>query len=382
VRGALFLALRYLAAAPGRAAVLVLGLALALALPLFTGLAAERVEAAWTARARSSPVLIGRVGNQFDLSLSALYFRGRVRDPVPYAALAPLRAYGQALPLYVSHSVGGVPLVGTDRAYFDARGLTPSAGRLPALLGEVVAGAALARDRGLAPGDRLRTDQSNLYNLAGAYPLLVEVVGVLGPSGGPDDDAFFTDVKTTWVLDGHLHGHEAVQAEDAVAADGENLEASAGLFLFSELTDANRERFHLHGDLDALPISAALVLPASDRARDQLLGDFALEEDLEAVRPIEVVQAVMSIVLRLREGLSVYFGAVAISTLAFCGLVISLSLRLRRRELALMRRIGCGRWTLAQVVIAELAIVLAAAALAAAGMAWCGAALLERALGG
>ena len=80
---ALFLATRYLRAHPVRTLVLVLGLAVALFLPAFTFLAAERVEEGLLTRATASPILLGHKGNEFDLTLSALYFDGAVRDPIP-----------------------------------------------------------------------------------------------------------------------------------------------------------------------------------------------------------------------------------------------------------------------------------------------------------
>ena len=76
LRDVVFLARRSLAAAPGRAAVLVLGLAVALFLPAFTRSAAALVERALLERARWSPILVGAKGSPFDLVMASLYFRG------------------------------------------------------------------------------------------------------------------------------------------------------------------------------------------------------------------------------------------------------------------------------------------------------------------
>ena len=140
IRHALYLALRYLASSPGRSSVLVLGSAVALFLPIFTGLAAERIEDSLLARAESSPVLLGAKGDEFDLTMTALYFRGQVRETVPFASAEPVKeaGYGLAVPLYVQHSIGGSPLVGTTLDYYAARDLEFWDGRKPALLGEVV----------------------------------------------------------------------------------------------------------------------------------------------------------------------------------------------------------------------------------------------------
>jgi putative ABC transport system permease protein len=304
------------------------------------------------------------------------------------------RGYGLAVPLHVVHSAGGAPVVGTSLEYLEQRGLELARGRTPALLAEVLAGAQVADEFALSVGDAVRSDLNNLYNLAGSYPVLLEVVGILQPSGTSDDEVFFCDVKTAWVLDGSLHGHDEVtrdnalnldSAADSVAAgqpqrrvptgapegsgsrtEPDNLEASPAMFVFSELTSANRSSFHFHGDPGVLPVTSVLVFPRDPRAFDQLLGDFVLDEDYQAVEPATVIRTILGIVLRVRDGLVAWFGLVAFSTVCFFVLVLSLSLRLRAAELALMKRIGCSRSTVTTVVGVEVAIILGASVLSAA----------------
>jgi putative ABC transport system permease protein len=375
LRHALFLAFQVLRASPGRSIVLVLGLTVALFLPLVTSMVGQAVESRLMSRARSSPVLLGHKGNEFDLVMNALYFRGQVRDPIPMRARDEVAAagYGTAVPLYLAYSAGGAPLVGTSLAYFEQRDLELVDGRLPAILGEAVAGAGVAQAYALEPGDKLRTDLTNLYNLAGSYPLVLHITGVLAPTDTPDDDALFTDVKTTWVLDGYIHGHTEVTRDDALnpeAEEGENLEATAAVFIVSEIDSKNLDSFHLHGDAGEGALSSVLVFPEDARAHDQLIGDYALEERYQAVIPERVVGTILGIVLRVREGLELYFGLVAGSTAAFFGLVIVLSLRLRRAELMLMRRLGCSRATIAANVGAEILLLVLASASLTALAAW------------
>jgi putative ABC transport system permease protein len=378
---ALFLAFHYMAAAPTRTGVLVLGTTVAMYLPVFTWLAAAQIEDAMYARAHSSPIVVGRAGNEFDLVLSSLYFRGQVPESVTAGDWRRIdeRPGVAGVPLYTPYSVGGSPLVGTNLAYFEQRGLGIAEGRLPGILGEVVAGSDVAAAFGLSPGDTVRSDLRNLYNIAGSYPIVLEVVGVLAPNGTPDDEAFFADVKTTWVIDGLFHGHDEVTRADAANPDdaGEHLQATAALFVFSEITAQNRASFHQHGSQDDAPITSVMVFPDDQRAHDQFLGDFALEETLQAVRPFEVIQTLFGIVLRLRDALGVYFAAVAVTTAAFFWLAISLSLRLRRGELTLMRRLGCSRWAITTIIGAEIGLVLLASTCCTALMVWGGLALLS-----
>jgi hypothetical protein len=309
------------------------------------------------------------------------------------------------VPLYVVHTAARAPVVGTGLEYFEARGLRTAEGRLPALLGEVVAGSEIAKAMRLSVGGTVRSDLRNLYNIAGGYPLMLRVVGILAPNGGPDDEAFFADVKTAWALDGLFHGHAEVTREQSVeeqtgtpaaaenasarvaaaptaaAPAGEHIEATTALFIFQEIDDTNRDSFHMHGEPGAAPLTAILVLPKDRKSHDLLLGDYALEESVQAVQPIDVVRTVLGIVLRAREGLNAFFAVVAVSTAAFFILVISLSLRLRAREIALMRRIGSSRGAVTAIVGAEVALVVVAALALSGALTWALLAVVARQLG-
>ncbi len=377
---ALFLAVHYLRAGKFRTAVLVFCTSVCFFLPAFTFSAARLIETQMTARGDSSPVLIGYKGNEFDLTMSSLYFKGTVDDTVPHGLVGEVadNDYGVAVPLYVRYSAAGIPLVGTSLTYFDQRGLELASGRLPGLLGEAVVGAQAAADYHIEPGDQLMTDHSNLYNIAEAYPLVLTIVGVLQPAGTVDDHALFADVKTTWVLEGRIHGHNQVSEGEALNPDDTdgNTEASAAVFIFNEITADNVGSYHLHGELDDAPLSAVLVFPNDRRAMSQLLGDYALSDTYQALRPTEVVETILDIILRVRDAVEAYFALILLSTALFFVLVMALSLRLRAGEIALMRRIGCSRGAIALNVGAEVTAVVTVSVLVAAALTAGGLALL------
>ncbi|MCB9679931.1 MAG: ABC transporter permease [Alphaproteobacteria bacterium] len=375
------LALRYLAASPGRTLVMVVGLGVALFLPAFTVVVGRLAQDRLLDRAEATPLVVGHTGNEFDLVMASLYFHGDIGDGLTYDVLDALTPYGTAVPLHLGYTAGGAPIVGTSLDYFDERGLVVAEGRHPAVLGEVVVGSQVAADAHLRPGDTLRSDQKNLYDLAGAYPLLLHVVGVLAPTGTPDDTALFCDIKTTWVLDGLLHGHETVTQRNAVAGVDDNLEASLGLFLFTEITSENLPTFHLHGDASVWPVSSVLVWPRDARAHDEVLGDLAVDEVRQAVRPVQVVRTILGIVLRIQELLASWVVLVAVSTSLFVGLVVSLSLRLRQGEITLMRRIGASRGTVVAMLGVEAVLLLVGATAVAVGLTIAGRAVLAAAVG-
>ena len=378
IRDALFLAVSWLRSTPLRTTVLTLGLALALGLPAFVQQAAGALEDALLERAVSSPILLGREGNEYDLVMNALYFRGRVRNPAPAALLdrAVAADYGVTVPVHVQHSAHGIPVVRTGPEYFAARGLTVAAGRLPGLLGEVVVGGGVAAERGIVPGDLLRSDLTDLYDLSAGGALGLEVVGVLAAAGSPDDAVILTSLETAWALDGALHGHVAVTEEGGSGL----VAASPGIFLFEQLDATTRGSFHLHGRRDELPVGAVLVFPRDRAAHDIVLGDFSVDPAWQAVRPRLVVGAILDIVLRLRDLMTAGFALLAGSTAALSAVILLLGLRLRAPEITLMRRIGAAPGTLAAVVATEVVLVLGAAAVLALALVRAGLVFLEASL--
>ncbi|MEY3211609.1 MAG: hypothetical protein RIT28_2090 [Pseudomonadota bacterium] len=377
---ALWLGWRSLCHRPGQSLVIVLGVGFALAAPRFTLQASEVVERLWMSRAESSPILLGAKGAPVELTLAGLFFTGRPQDPTPYAAVAEARRWGEAAPLVVRHSAGGAPVVGTSVEYFERRGLVVAEGRRFAVLGEVVAGASVADRAGLKPGDQVRSDGVDLADLSAAAPLLLQVVGVLAATGGPDDGALFTDVRTTWALDGALHGHGAATPETLSKEDADGQALNSAVMLAEEAALESLSGFHLHGSMSDQPISAVLIWPNDTKAQDQLLGEVALHPRLMAVQPPEVMARLWGVALQARRGLWVIFGAVGLTTAAFVAQTLSLSLRLRAPERALWRDLGASRRRVALLVGVELGVLFGAAGLLALGLSALGVWVLRVAL--
>ena len=361
MRQAFFLAFQYLRSSRLRFAVLLLCTSIALSLPINTLVAFDILSGKLTERGENTPILIGKKGNEFALTMNALYFRGTVKETLSMSVFHTVSQQyeSKVLPLYISHSASQTPIVGTNIDYFEARGLRLHTGRYFVGLGEVVMGATAAADFNIQVGDSIRSDLQNLYNLAGSYPMTLTVVGILESSGTADDSIVVADLKTVWALDGLLHGHEEVTVNNALNPDDseENLEATAAIFMFSELSEKNRDSYHLHGDIGDMPLGSLAVFPTNQEEHDILLGHFALSESMQAVRPIEVVDNILSIVLKLQQGMNIYFGMLLLSTAFFYFLVVHLSLQLRQGELTLIRRIGGSNKTIRNLIVAEVTLV-------------------------
>jgi len=376
VSGLLYLSWRHLVHHVRASVVLILCLATTIFLPLGTRLVTSDFERALVARADATPLVAGTRGNRFDLVLTSLWFRASAIPPLRHGDLERLREspLDVVVPLSVRHTARGAPLVATAPEYFERRGLTPSEGELPLWIGECVLGSAVLVDElgADAVGRTLFSDARGTFDLAGAVPLELDVVGRLAPTNGPDDHAVFVSVETGWMLEGLLHGHgepAGLAPDQLFGGDDDHLVVGPALVEHRRATDANRSDFHLHVDPGELPLTSALVFPASDKSRTMLTTRVNTEGELVVVEPREIVDELCGFVFRIRGFLDLFAFVLGGATLVLGALVIALSVRLRAGELRTLERIGGSQSVAVRLVAIEIALILAVAgALVALGL--------------
>jgi putative ABC transport system permease protein len=359
----LLLSWRYIAAHKVKSIILFVCLTVMIFLPLATHVMVDHYERELMARARSTPLILGAKGNRYDLVLKGLYFTAEHPDPISMASVETVRETGwaQVLPLHVAYTARGYPVVGTVLEYFEFRGLRPAEGTLPLRIGDAVLGAAVARTLRLAPEDRIITDQTSLYDLAAVYPLKMRVAGVLHATGTPDDHAVFVDVRTAWIIEGIGHGHlDLAKTDDAsliLETKGNAVVGSPAVTAYTEIMPSDIDAFHFHGDPAQFPVTAAVVLPKDKKSGTLLKGRFSADPSQSLLVPVKVVDEIMRMVFRVRRFFDAAFIVVCAATGLFVLLVVLLSLRLRKREMETMFKIGCSRSTISLLLISELGII-------------------------
>jgi putative ABC transport system permease protein len=380
VSGLLLLTWRQISYHRGRSIILVLALAVTIFLPLATRMLVSRYDTELRSRAAASPLVAGAKGNRFDLTLATLYFRDAELDVVPYSEYEKIRdaGFGVAIPLNLRFTARERPIVATSPEYFEARQLSAGAGRLPFRLGEVVLGAQVAEDLELGPDDALFSDQREIYDISKPPALKMRVSGVLRATGGPDDSAVFVDIRTAWVLEGIMHGHQESAGIDSelVMEEGEgHRKISPAMIEYNEITPANAASFHYHGGSEGLPLSSILVLPRDAKSRTLLKARVNASKLYQMVVPARVIDDLMAFVFRIQAFLDLIAVILGITTLLLIVLVVLLTMRMRAREIEALHRIGGGRFTVVTLYALEIGIlvvlagVLAGAALSAA-LAW------------
>lgn len=316
-------------------------------------------------RAVSTPLIVGAKGSALDLVMNTLYFGDEVPELISMADSQALMDSDLALPVpvYVRFRARGHAIVGTILDYFDFRSLKVAEGRGLAVLGDCVVGATVAKRLGLAPGDSLISSPDNLFDLAGVYPLKMRVAGVLEKAHTSDDLAIFVDLKTAWIIEGLGHGHEDItKTQDStviLSRTETNVVANAKLEQYTEITEANLDSFHFHGNTSHYPISAVIALPRDAKAGTILRGRYLSTDAInQIVRPKDAIDELLQNIFRIKNVLDAVIGLVGLATVLAVVLVFALSLRLRQREISTIFKLGCSRMTIARLLGAEIFIIV------------------------
>jgi putative ABC transport system permease protein len=355
--GFLRIACRYAWWHRGRTMLLVAALALVFTIPAALAVLSFVVEEQLSARARATPLVIGAKGSPLELTLHALYFRTQPPAPLPYAEVTKLQAtgLGLAIPITARHKTGEDALVATTRDYFDFRRLTLQSGSHWRRLGDCVAGASVARKRNLKPGDTIVSRLENALDVAGARPLRMRITGVLSPTGTPDDDVFFIDSKTGWVIDGIGHGHDDLTPN----ANSNHVVAGKPITPYTEITDANVSSFHFHGDPGTFPVHALLAVPPDEKSLARLLGRYRADGTaLQILEPPAIMAELLETVVTVRLYALLIFLFLGLLAMGLAALVFALAWQLRQPERETLMLLGVSRFRIVLLMGADAVFVL------------------------
>jgi len=371
----LYLAWRYLAYHRVKTLILVFSITLIVYLPIGLRVLVDQSSQQLTARAEATPLVVGAKGSPLELVLNTLYFRSDYPELMRYEQATRISSsqLATAIPMYVRFNAQGHPIVGTSYEYFEYRGLEIVAGRQLGILGECVLGSRVAEALDVGPGDFVISSPESVFDLAGVYPLRMRVAGVLGFSDTADDDAIFVDVRTTWIIQGLGHGHQDLTRPEAAASvltrDSSNVVGNAAVVQYNEITEDNIDSFHFHGDISQNPLTAVIALPPDQKSSALLQGRYQGDDEVAQIsRPVTVMNELLGTILTVQSFITAGAVIVGIATLATAALVFMLSLRLRRREIETLFKIGGSRLSVASVMTSEIVAVLLAGVILAGGL--------------
>ncbi len=360
-----YLAFKYITFHRGRSLVLIFSLGIIIYLPNGLKRLIHESETQIIVRAKTTPLIVGAKGSATDLVINTLYFKREKIENIPMRSMKKIQSldFGIVIPFACMYAARGFPIVATDLEYFNFRSLTIQRGRQIAYVGECVLGSAVAERLNVDVGDSLITDSENFFDLAGVYPLKMNVVGVLKPSASHDDQAIFVDIKTNWVIMGLGHGHEDLtnnyDQSIVIARDSGGIHAGAKLYLYNSISTENMDSFHFHGEIDDFPLSSFIVIPKDHKAETILRGRFASGEfEQQMVVPEQIVNIWLESIFRIKQIFDSMFLLVGLATTLILILIVTLTLRLRKHEIYTMYTIGSSRLKIVEILSFEMIMLI------------------------
>jgi putative ABC transport system permease protein len=152
-----------------------------------------------------------------------------------------------------------------------------------------------------------------------------------------------------------------------LAVEGDNVVANASVLSYTEITPENIDSFHFHGSPDGFPVDVILAVPHDRKSGVMLRGRYEeLGRPVQMVVPRLVVDDLVETMFSVRDAVFAVSIGLGLATIATAILVFALSIRLRRRELDTMRKIGASRGHMRAILATEvLLVVVASVAIAA-----------------
>ena len=365
MKQSLYIALKYLLYHKLRTLILVASIGIIIFLPNGLQKLIEESESQMMARANSTPLVVGTKGSSTDLVINSLYFRQEKIESMTMKTADELKetGLGYPIPLLSTFKARGYAIAGTNLDYFDFRKMKIIKGRKFSFVGECVIGSRVAGKLDITIGDSLISSPENYFDFAGVYPLKMDVVGVLQETNTPDDYTIFTDLKTNWIIMGLGHGHQdltkTLDQSVILNKDSGNVTANAKLFMYNEITKQNLESFHFHGNPEKYPITSIIFVPKDIKSGTILRGKFEVRDILnQIVVPTKVVETLLQSIFRIKQIFNTVFVLVGFATLLILGLIVTLSLRLRKDEIHTMFTIGSSKAKIFEILGLELLMLV------------------------
>ncbi len=303
--------------------------------------------------------------------LNAVFYANPPRRPIAwekYGQLSKMAPWDYFVPTQQGDSYkGSVPVVATSVEFFTKFKPNPgepwelAEGRLFEKEFEIVLGASAARASGLKVGDRIHLTHGISQSRQLGNPAATEgmheheeftdtVVGILKPTGGSHDRAMFTNMESTWII----HAHERYERAHP---DGPEQETTA-----ADLTDEDRK---ITGVYARLVTREGSDTPANlPQVFDQLRRDTSVT----VAQPRQEIDKLFTIVGNI-DRIFVGMGIVVMVSSGI-GIMLALynSMEQRRRQIAVLRVLGCSQGRVFGLVLTESAVLgLAGAALGLLG---------------
>ena len=314
-------------------------------------------------------LLISRDSSPLVSVLNGVFYADPPARPIDAAKLAELRntyesAFSFFIPTQQGDSYRGMPVLATTEEFFtrfspdaDFNPDDPNTTGKPWTLAqgeffdapfEVVFGATAAKETGVRIGDeiyvvhgtevsRKAADSAEQFSPHTHKDFEYRVVGILDPSGSAHDRAIFTDLTSSWII----HAHDRRQAQDPTITTTTVNDLSAEDVLITGIYGRVATR-------QGSSVSAAI--PA-------ILAQLRADQSITVAQPKEQIDTLFEIVGSIDQILIAMAAAVMVSSGIAIMLALYNSMEQRRRQVAILRVLGCSRGRIVVLVVVESALL-------------------------
>jgi putative ABC transport system permease protein len=318
-------------------------------------------------------VIVGAKGGKLQLVLNTIYHLSTPVENIPYSVLHDLtegqyKPYvAKAIPYCLGDNYEGHRVVATvadlfhNSEYASGRKYAFRDGRnlRPAGFFEGVVGALAAERTGLKIGDKFRPAHGVNDDGQGHKHDAFTVVGILEPTGTPNDRAIFVNLEGFYLLENHAKPDAEVLGPGQAglvrhAGGGDEHKESHDV-----VYEGKEDRVLEHHDLTPLPeerreLTAVLVRTSSPAASIRLPNLINEGTVAQAVLPVREIRELFDVIVGPIETVLLVLTALIVVVSAV-GILVSIyiSMNERRREIAVMRALGARRSTVRTIVLLE-----------------------------
>lgn len=312
--------------------------------------------------------------------LNGVFYARPPRRPImwsKYQEIAAKFPLEFAVPVQLGDSFRGFPVLATSDEFFSKFTPTPgtpwrfASGKTFDGNYQAVLGAAVAKSTGLKLGDSIVLTHGTPDSRGGGAAhehgeFKYRIVGILGPTGTSHDRAVFTNLESAWLI----HAFDRIErAEAAEAAKSKPAGAEAG-----HEDHAHDEGAHDHAHDHALPTAADLIdedrkitgiylrvvtPPGSNVSAvlPQVFNMLRRDTSITVSQPKQEIDKLFGIVGNINQILLAMAGVVMVSSGIAIMLALYNSMEQRRRQIAVLRVLGCSRPRIFGLVLTESAVL-------------------------
>lgn len=330
-------------------------------------------------------MIVGAKGGKLQLTLNTVYYLSQPVENIPYQfyleflpqsqrdpqltnSIRPAEVlelgrdgkYSQftalAIPLCLGDYLGPFRVVGTTPDFLERLAFGPesdkhyefSAGRnfrhhSPEHgFFEAVLGAEVARERKLKPGDTFSSTHGDPEGVGHGQKFTV--VGILAPSGTPNDRAAFVNMEGFYLMEDHAKPLEEDDESESATPEG------SAAALAAKVAAQHRGALPLE-QREVTAILVRTITPAVTRGLQNVINE---GRDAQAVLPVLEIFSLFETIVRPIQWLLLGLTAL-ICVVSGVSILVSIynSMNDRRHEIAVMRALGANRTTVMTIILLE-----------------------------